>query len=712
MEPNSLMNEWKDNLTNEISSNLSIIEDICCNINSLDLISYIAFYNHLHNANEYVDNRGDKNFFVSEVIACQCLKNEIITKNTFETDEILESFFKIQEATLKYCGMSDAKKMSERSKEDNIFDEITEKLERESKHIRNPGHPKHHLLFSEKLYKPFDSHIEKIFGFTLKDTIVIRDEIHNFLNERYKIARESCNETSKIFSKETIKFKHKKLKEDELTIQIENIEEIIKLSDQEIRRIYNRYFYNILMTQLSKVWCFTAQELAEFTNLETTNVENFLRILSCEFNSLDVSEEIYTPISILKSKPVIRNEGLYLVPSTPLLNWSVEDLFEREFKKDRKLYGKYISQKHDFLLDESISFFKNILPNGEFSSNMFYEVDDNRYETDGLFVYNDILFIVEAKSNRFSDKAKGGHKLKTEDHLKDIIKDSYAQALRTLKYLKENDVAVFKNKNKNIVEIKQRNFKEIILVSLTLDQLGNIIPIIKTSDKLDYFDINYFPWIVSLYDLIVISDFFETPSLLFYYLKIRKKFLSFENTYIYEELDLIGYFLKQKGNTLSYMIEKERNQGANYFYFVPETDFINNYYMYKFNYPNKFIKKPSYFTNADFKELICKIDSSYLPHSIETSVLLMEYNKMSIDELSKKYRKAKMIFLKDKKLHDCSIFTKERGGFGFTYMVSNNEEELKNKLESYTNFKKKQMFARTWIGVGEFKNEIKFIYLA
>lgn len=352
------MNEWKDNLPQEISSNLSIIQNVCRNVNSLNLISYIAFYNHLHNANEYEDNRGDKNFFVSEVIACQCLKNEIIINSKFETEEILESFLKIQEATLKYCGMSDAKIMLERSKEENVFDEITNKLEQESKHIRNPGHPKHHLIFTEKLYKPFENQIEKIFGFTVKDTIVIRDEIINFLNERYRKSRQSCNETAKIFSKETIKFKNNKIKEKELTIQIENIDEIIKFSDQEIRKIYNIHFFNILMTQLSQVWCFSAQELAEFTNLETKNVENFLKILSCEFNSLDISEEIYKPISILKSKPIIRHNGLYLVPSTPLLNWSVEDLFEREFKKDKKLYGKYISQKHEFLLNESISFFK------------------------------------------------------------------------------------------------------------------------------------------------------------------------------------------------------------------------------------------------------------------------------------------------------------------------------------------------------------------
>lgn len=246
-------------------------------------------------------------------------------------------------------------------------------------------------------------------------------------------------------------------------------------------------------------------------------------------------------------------------------------------------------------------------------------------------------------------------------------------------YLKENEVATFQNKNRQKINIQLDNFKEVILISLTLEQLGNIVPIIKTSDKLNYFGEKHFPWIISLYDLVIINDLFETPSLLFSYLEVRNKFLGYENTYIYEELDIIGYFLKQRGNTLSQMIESERKEGTNYFYFVPETDFINNYYMYKYSLPNKYIRKPSYFTNDDFKQLICKIDKSNITRSIETSVRLMRYNQNSINDLCQKYSKSKKMFKKDKELHDCSIFTKEQGGFGFTYMISNNENELKDQ---------------------------------
>ena len=709
-EPN-LIDKWKNELPIEIQSNLSIIQDICSKINSFDLISYIAFYNHLHNSEEYTDYRDDKHFFVSEVVACQCLKSDFVDDTSILTEEILEDFLNIQRATLKYCTMTDAKQMFEEEEKDDVFNEIVSKIENESKKVRNPGHPKHHLIFSKELFKPFGNQIMSIFGFTLDNSITIRDNIARFLNFKYNKFLNEVEERARYHSKQTIGFKNGKISKNELIIEVDNIEEIAKLSDSEIRKIYKVYFFNELLANFNKAGTFSAYELADFLEIPLENVENFLDRFSCGFTSVENSENIYQPNSILKQKPLIKYNNKYVIPSIPLLVWVVEDAFENEFKKNVKLYGKFISYKHDFLLRQSEIYFKNILPKSTFYSNMFYGNKENRFETDGLLVFNDYLFIIEAKANRLSSKAKSGHKLKTDDHLNDIIKGSYSQCLRTLSYLKENKDVVFENKNKQKVNLQLNDFKEVVLVSLTLEQLGNIVPILKTSDKLNYFDDNHFPWIISIYDLVVVNDFFETPSLLISYLKVRNKFLTYENTYIYEELDLIGYFLKQRGAQLSFMIEENKNDGVNHFYFEPETDFINNYYMYKFNLPNKYIRKPSYFSNIEFKELISKIDDSNLPQSIETSVQLMGFNKKSITELSKRYKKNIKQFQKDKQLHDCSIFTKERGGLGFTYMIAKDEHLLKEKLSKYIHYKKTQLFAHTWIGVGEIDGKIKYIQM-
>ncbi|OPC62434.1 hypothetical protein BAY13_06330 [Elizabethkingia bruuniana] len=704
------MNEWKNNLPIEIESNLNIIKDICNKINSFDLISYISFYNHLYNPEEYTDYRGDKQFFVSETIACQCLKSNFVENNSINSEEILKEFLKIQDATLKYCAMTDVNQMSEEYDRGDVFGEIMSKIKNESKHVRNPGHPKHHLAFSKKLFEPFESQIVSIFGFTLDDSIIIRDKISFFLNFKYNESLNKAVEKAKYHSKETISLKNKKKCIDELTIKVEDIEEIVKLSDLEIRTIYKNHFFNELMVNYSEVGAFTANELAIFLEIDENNVEKFLDRFSCSFGSIKDSEDIYQSNSILKQKPLIKYSNRYVIPSIPLLVWVVEETFENEFKKNSKLYGKFISHKHDFLINEAESYFKNILPKSQFYANMFYGNSGREFETDGLLIFNDYLFIIEAKANRLSNKAKSGHRLKTDDQLNDIIKNSYDQSLRVLSYLKEHDNVIFQDKKRQKINLQLNNFKDVILVSLTLEQLGNIVPILKTTNKLNYFDDNHFPWIISIYDLVVISDFFETPSLLLSYLEIRNKFLSYENTYIYEELDLIGYFLKQKGNILNYTIERNKNEGLDYFYFEPETDFINNYYMYKFNFPNKYIKKPTYFDNLDFRELIYKIDQSNLSGSIDTSVRLMKYNKNSISDFSKRYKKVVKQFYKDKQLHDCSIFTKEQGGFGFTYMVGKEDAVVKESLGNYIEYKKSQLLAGMWIGIGEVNGVVKYLY--
>lgn len=368
----------------------------------------------------------------------------------------------------------------------NIFNEIVNRIELTSKHVRNPGHPKHHLIFSEKLYKPFNVTIKNIFGFILEDSIIIRDKISSFLNFKYNNEKEKVENKAKECSKEAIKFKHKKISKEHLLINIVNIDELITYSDQEIRQLCRINYLNNFYAQFSNVGTFSVKELSEFLDLEYKNVKCFLDLFSCTFNSLEDDVEIYQPISILKSKPIIKHKDKYIIPSIPLLIWVVEETFENEFRKNLKLYGKYISTKHDFLLNQGVEYFQKLLPTSEIETNLFYEIDGNRYETDGIILYNNILIIIEAKANKLSNKAKAGHNLKTKDHLNDIIKDSYNQALRTISYLKDNEVAIFTNKKKQKLQLQLKNFNEVIIVSLTLEQLGNIIPIIKTTDKLNF----------------------------------------------------------------------------------------------------------------------------------------------------------------------------------------------------------------------------------
>ncbi|SNV50015.1 Uncharacterised protein [Chryseobacterium taklimakanense] len=704
-EHEKIYDEWKKDLPVKLQENFEIICDISGKINSLDLISYLAFYNALHNGNEYSDYREDKHFFVAEAVAIHCLKKPIIEQTIISEDELPFAFEKIQEAALRFCFLSDAISMSEKPMDKSLLSEINLTLQRESANIRNPGHPEHHLSFSKILYKPFNDKIEKIFGFSHDTTIIIRKKIVEFLRKKYATASDETIEKGKVLAKQLIKYKKGVVGAESIGSNIVNLEEVINKREIDIRDLCIKHSLTQLYKNFSKCYVFTVDELAEFCDIDVTEVKNFLNTYSCQFLEIPENEKIYQPLNYLHHKPIIKHNESYLIPSIPLFNWAVEEVYKKEFRKHTKLFDRYTKIKHDFLLDTGVDYFSSLLPESKIYKNVFYYDGENRYETDAIIVFDNYVFVIEAKANVISEKAKSGHKDKTKDHLNDLIKKSYDQAVRTIDFIEIG--ADFYDKNGKLIVIEKPRNAVFQLVSLTLEPLGNIIPKIKTDDELNFFSEKYFPWIISLYDLISINDFFETPSLLFHYLDSRSRFLEYNDAHIYEEMDLVGYFISRGGLDLDRFIEKAKNEGANYVYFDNETDFINNYYMHLFE--GRPIKKPSYFKNLKFKELISKIDNSSIPCKSLVSLKLLSFNRNSINDLMQKIEKIKKMYYKDDELHDASIFTMSDGGFGFTFMIGNDYELLEKRLDQYISFKKNQMFAKTWVGIAEYKNEIRII---
>ncbi len=697
--------ELNVNYQEKINENFKVIEGISRKINSLELLSFLAYFNSLHSKDEYEDYRKGRNYFVSEVVANQCLKNEIVDNSNVNDEDKLSYYFEIQEATLNYCSLRTSKDLSDKYIKGDLLNEISSKIELETKTVKNPGHPIHHLQFSKELYKPFNDQIYQSFGFTLSDILLISDGLLEFLTKRLEKQRKQYNNLSNFFTRETIKLKKGKSKKKNIIYNDIDFSDLVKKNESEIREYFVNFFKIQFLYNVEKSWVFKLEELSEFLNIDIRNVTSLFDIFSIGFNSLPDSLDIFNSENILIKKPFIKNKDSYLLTSVPLLTWCASELFENFFKKNSKLFGKFTKQKHNFLQITSEKYFQNILPGAKQYSNMFYGSTESRMETDGIIIFNEYLFIIEAKANKLSSKAKSGHYLKVKDQLEDILISSHNQALRALSYLKEKKEVEFSNKLNQKLNLKISDYKEVYLVSLTLEQFGNIVPIIKNNDNEDFFEKSNFPWVISLYDLVIINDLFETPSLFFKYLDFRNSYLKYSNTYIFEELDLIGYFLKGLGGNILNLLE---NKDFSYFQFSPETDFINDYY-FQIQKGILNINKPSYFKNKIFKELITKIDMSNLNYSIETSLYLLSFNPKSIFDLTQKYKKTIDQFKIDKKLHDCSIYTQNEGGFGFTYMIDSCEDNLLEVLENYIKYKKSQFNSKVWIGIGEINSQTKFI---
>jgi len=706
-EGQKLIDEWFNNLPVEIEKSYKFLSENVKKFQTFDLLSNFSYYNHLHDSEKYSDFRGDKSFVASEVLALLCLKNEFVNDSEVSEENFLEIIMEIQETILNYCARNDAVEIKKQSRGENIVSDITNLLSSEAKKIRNPGLPDHHLIFTEKLFEPIKDEIKSLFGFSISDSVTIRQLLLDLINKKCKTAIDEALSKADKYAKEIFKYRKTKKVETESVFTKEQLDEYSLLPNKQVKQGLQSHFMNELFYTFSKTYTFTEKELSEFANIELQAVKAFLKTFSCGFPSLKEEDKIYEPVTILKTKPILVHNGQYLVPSFPLLTWAVEEVVEAVIKKKPKLNKKYPNIKHDFLLNQGLEFFKTLLPTASLiQSNLFYYVKNDRCETDGLIIYDKVLFIIEAKGQRITQKAKGGHQLKTQDHLKDIVRDSYTQGIRTLKYIEESVVSEFKTKNGTKVEINRSDFDDIIIVSMTLEPIGNLSMLIKATNDLGYFKDGYFPWIISIYDLVILADLFENPIMLIHYIKRRKKFLSIEMISTYEELDLVSYFLFN-GLYIEHTLEEAEKKNVNSVLYCPDTDEICDYYMYKFGNKLKFTDKPKCYISEEFNDFLLQLDRSKVPHRVRMGLLLLEFDGKSIKQLMNWVKKTKKAFSKDKRLHDCSIYTHSLGGLGVTFMTGEDRNELSFKLHQYCNYKLYQQNSNIWIGFGDISTNRK-----
>jgi len=697
---------WFKNLPGEATQVLHDLEEKVVQMETFDLLSNISLYNHTYDTQEYTDYRGDRMHVTSELLALIALKRNYQHSSVIDANDAMAHIKEVQDLGSKYLSIMTIVQMRVNDIEDHhSMAGIALRTMRDETYIRNPGLPEHHLMFSSELYAPIETEIKNKFGFSIQESITIRKTISILLNDRIdKVRKDIHSKTIELFS-EVFKFRSTKIVPENSLLTQENLEELNKLSRKQIREVCFNHCVADLYFHLGRYYCFTVKDLAEFSNLDEATVEHFVKHFSCTFPSVPDNDQLISPNSILKSRPLVIHEGKILVPSYPLLTWCVEPLIEKHLRSVPKLGERFKNTKHDFLLKKGTDLFSTIFNDKiEIFTNLYYyenENKENRFETDAIFRYERTLFIIEAKGQRFSQPAKEGKIIRTEAHMKEIVRDSYMQGLRTLKYIRSKPTAAFSTEKKKMINFSRNDVDNIVLISLILEPIGNVIPLIRTSNELGFFENDVFPWIISIYDLQVIADHLEMPILLPHYIKRRQEFLSKKNIHVFEEADLLSYYLFNR-LYIEKMLRDAEEEDADMIYLENGTDEISNYYMQKFR--NKIPNPPKLKLNLPeiFKKILTSIEKSRFSHRQAIMMAILDLSPQAIEKFKEYIEKLKFLFFTDGKIHDCSILSNISGKkVGFTFMTGPNVLELDKNLYAFCRFKGEETKADAWIGFGD-----------
>jgi len=416
----------------------------------------------------------------------------------------------------------------------------------------------------------------------------------------------------------------------------------------------------------------------------------FLELLSCsygdnsQFLEFEKSPGWPTNDSIIFEKPILKDKDTFYCFLPTVLFRNIDYIIEVLIKnKDNSYFQNiYTKKRSKYLERKSIEYFKNIFPEADIFGELFYWIDENgirkKVSTDGLVIYDNNIFIIEAKAGTISPSAKRGSPEKIRGQVKKLIEEAYIQAKRTRDYIMNTQEPKFEYKN-GLEAITIRNkekYKNIFLINVTLQNLSHLSTKLNSLRKIGLIEGKEWPWSVYINDLRIISELVESPSIFLCFLKQRIKANENPHFYATDELDFLMYFFKEG----LYFDDDNKSKTK----IIPSgyTQEIDRYYDY-LAARVKDGKKPSLEIDEDFKKLIIEIENIGKQGFTEVTTTLLCFDKETKDEIVKNIRMIKENSAKDRKDHNFTMtFDKERLGF----TVLNNVNISKMSMEGIDNY--------------------------
>ena len=603
------------------------------------------------------------------------------------TKEVIDKFngllTEIFNDVLWYFGTEDTKGKWNKIEEELRFASIQRYL-----FERGDSYPEHHLDMVRDIFKDHDSLFKTHYGFDSGQIILtiqeIAEQLQNNLRQQTEIFHLQ-NELNGLFK--------------------EFVDKEGQNSFSSNEDCYNKYFA-LPNVQEKKKKFDEIQFNIDRNPFEITLDKNIpiklLKLLSSSFgdNYLFAALKQYPawPIndSVVYSRPLIENNEKFYCFSPQVLFRNTVNILEAwiQDKDDSYYQSTYQKKGAEYLENKTFEYLKNILPGAEVFRNLFYSITENgvkkRPETDGLILYDENLFIIEAKAGKFSKSAKRGGLKRMKEDVSKLIDAAYKQALRTKKYINDTPEPVFKYGDGSIALVlkDKGKYKNIYLLNVTLQNLAQLS---TRLNSLKYFNLiqgKEWPWSVFVNDLRIISELIEFPSEFLHFLQRRIKVNDYPQFYTTDELDFLMVYFRE-GLYFEDGILKALDR------YIPSayTEDLDKYYDYIAGRVESG-RRPKLRISKAYKNLIIELESTGKPQFTKITTALLDCDgktqKAILDYLNKAINTSK----KENRNDDFSMYF---DGRGLMFLVSTNTKPDPDNLDHYCRLKMYQKKFEEWI---------------
>lgn len=290
-----------------------------------------------------------------------------------------------------------------------------------------------------------------------------------------------------------------------------------------------------------KLATFSTAEVAAASGIPEPNVQKFLDALTCEPEAF-VARHHRFPVGAhpMTETPLLRVPGGYVlpVPSAVLetLRPRMEDLLQQA---DRDVWERYAKARADFLEKESARRLGDAIPGARISTALSWQSASDNSDLDGLVAVDDVTLRVQAKAGRVHAPSRRGAPKRMKQNLTALIKEAAQQHAALDRALAEEGAAAIGLASH--ADALSAPFQIEVIVCLdditvwsTEAHSLRHVGMLPTDRSV--------PWILSLGDLMAVTDVLQGAQLL-HYLTRRIRLEALGKIAAHDELDWLGYYI-------------------------------------------------------------------------------------------------------------------------------------------------------------------------
>ncbi|MCR8633213.1 SEC-C metal-binding domain-containing protein [Paenibacillus radicis (ex Xue et al. 2023)] len=274
-----------------------------------------------------------------------------------------------------------------------------------------------------------------------------------------------------------------------------------------------------------------------------------------------------------------------------------------EYKQEWNTKQKEVSEELPFRL------FCNLLSGAEVFQSIYYPSSTGKSgkkewcENDGIIIFDDHLIVIEVKAGSFTYTPPSTDFPAYIQSIKTLIKSPRDQAKRFIDYLfSAETVTVYDEQHNPIRNLRSSDFRQVTICGITIDNFNSFAARASKLTPLGV-ELNLTPvWSISVDDLRVCLDYFDSPSKFTHFMEQRYKAAQSEEIELFDELDHLGMYIKH-----NHYVTRAIESGGRRVLWQGYREELDNYFV-KLIFDEEALDKPKQNIPAMIEDIIKMLD--------------------------------------------------------------------------------------------------------